>query len=397
MQIRRRIAAVLVALGGASCLAVPAFAVGVFPDVPSDHPYRAAIEDLAARHIIGGYTDGNFGPDDPVMRQQFAKMVVMTMDLPVTGAEMCPFGDVVAQTGTDPFYPSRYVAVCAQNNITKGKDATHFDPYADISRLQVVTMIVRAADSLLPGTLADSPTDWSGGLSSGDPTHGANLRKAEYNGLLAGLQGLSGSWNGYASASRGECAQMLRNLLSTSTIPTVTAISPTIGAYAGGTTVVISGTSFTGATGVSFGGVPCFSYRVDSDTQITTSSPPPYLAYPGATVDVQVSNARGTSSPVEADRFAYGSPEAPGAPTVTNISPDTGEPGTSVTIVGTGFTDVVAVMFGGVASASYTVDSDTQITAVAPGPYIGGTGIVFVTVINSAGTSPAVLASQYTY
>jgi hypothetical protein len=74
-------------------------------------------------------------------------------------------------------------------------------------------MVVRAADNLAPGTLAPAPSGWSGSLSYGDPTHGANIKKAEYNGLLGGIYGPSGTWNTTSNASRGECAQILYNLL----------------------------------------------------------------------------------------------------------------------------------------------------------------------------------------
>ena len=40
--------------------------------------------------------------------------------------------------------------------------------------------------------------------------------------------------------------------------------------------------------------------------------------------------------------------------------------GTSVTITGTNFTGATAVTFGGIAATSFTVNSATQITAVAP-------------------------------
>ena len=43
-----------------------------FPDVPDSHPYYAAITDLAERGVIGGYTNGIFGPADSILRQQFA-------------------------------------------------------------------------------------------------------------------------------------------------------------------------------------------------------------------------------------------------------------------------------------------------------------------------------------
>jgi len=67
-----------------------------FPDVDSSHPYYQAIETMAGRGVIAGYTDGNFGPNDPVTRQQFAKMAVKTLGLTVTGSETCPFVDVAA-------------------------------------------------------------------------------------------------------------------------------------------------------------------------------------------------------------------------------------------------------------------------------------------------------------
>ncbi len=50
--------------------------------------------------------DGTFGPDNSVTRQQFAKMIVKTLGLAVTGSEICPFIDVdTTPNPTDPYYP----------------------------------------------------------------------------------------------------------------------------------------------------------------------------------------------------------------------------------------------------------------------------------------------------
>lgn len=228
---RRRLAptlfvAALVAL--ALVVSVVSLAVAAptsFPDVPSSHPYYAAINHLADRSIISGKTDGKFYPGDSVTRQQFAKMVVLTGDYPVSEADLCPFADVEV-SGPGELFPDNYVAVCAARGITLGTSATTFSPYASITRLQVVSMVVRAADDLQPGLLAPPPAGW---LPSGtwalDATHGANAVRAEYNGLLDGLDLASLVPTGFMT--RGEVAQILHNLLLKLTPPTTTTVAPT--------------------------------------------------------------------------------------------------------------------------------------------------------------------------
>ena len=97
-----------------------ALAASGLPDVPATHPYYLAIDELASEGIIGGYADGNFGPSDPVTRQQFAKMIVLTGGYPVSESDVCPFADV-ARSDATTFYPDNYVAVCAANGITTAR------------------------------------------------------------------------------------------------------------------------------------------------------------------------------------------------------------------------------------------------------------------------------------
>lgn len=82
------------------------------------------------------------------------------------------------------------------------------------------------------------------------------------------------------------------------------------------------------------------------------------------------------------------------APVILSIVPAAGsdEGGDSVVITGAGFTTATAVNFvnpafdgGLIAAASFTVDSDTQITAVSPAVPVDGT--VDVTVTNDVDTS----------
>jgi outer membrane murein-binding lipoprotein Lpp len=82
--------------------------------------------------------------------------------------------------------------------------------------------------------------------------------------------------------------------------PTVTAVSPTSGPVAGGTTVAVTGTGFTGATAVNFGSTPAPSFTVASDTWVSAVSPATDTA---DTVDITVVTADGTSATSPADQF----------------------------------------------------------------------------------------------
>jgi hypothetical protein len=83
-------------------------------------------------------------------------------------------------------------------------------------------------------------------------------------------------------------------------------------------------------------------------------------------------------------------------PTVSNVNPNTGPPigGTTVTITGTEFIVVTAVMFGPNPATSFSVNvGGTQITATAP----AGTGTVDITVTALGGTSATSAADRFTY
>jgi alpha-tubulin suppressor-like RCC1 family protein len=169
------------------------------------------------------------------------------------------------------------------------------------------------------------------------------------------------------------------------TCPAVGEVSPSSGPAAGGTNVTISGTDIAEATAVDFGAGNAASFMVTSPTSITATSPP------GAgTVDVTVTTPSGTSPPSAADQFTY----IPG-PTVTKVSPPRGAAGggTSVEITGTKFSGVSAVSFGSSPASSYTVNSESSITAVSP----AGTGTVDVTVTTGLGTTPTSSADDFTY
>jgi hypothetical protein len=172
------------------------------------------------------------------------------------------------------------------------------------------------------------------------------------------------------------------------TSPIVTGFTPKSGPEEGGTVVTITGTGFVDTEEVFFDGVAARSFRIISDTEIQAVTP---AGSGTATVTVRdVSN----NAFVLEDPFVY-IPEdgATDAPVVVSVTPDSGseDGGTVVTIIGSGFTDVVGVSFGDKPGTNVTIISDTEIRVTAP----AGTGDVELVVADADGNNTD--AGDFTY
>lgn len=86
----------------------------------------------------------------------------------------------------------------------------------------------------------------------------------------------------------------------------VSNLSPNSGSTLGGTSVTITGSGFTGATGVTFGGTPAASFTIVSASQITATAP----ARGVGVADVIVTTPNGVSANTAADNFTYVVPPA---------------------------------------------------------------------------------------
>jgi uncharacterized repeat protein (TIGR03803 family) len=124
-----------------------------------------------------------------------------------------------------------------------------------------------------------------------------------------------------------------------------------------GKNIGILGQGFTGTTGVSFNGVSA-TFNVASDTYLETSVPDGAL-----TGSVTVTTPTGTLTSNVPFRVT---------PKVGIFNPTSGAVGTPVVITGTGLTQTLRVGFGGVAATSFTIDSDTQVTAIVPDGAVTG-------------------------
>jgi hypothetical protein len=90
--------------------------------------------------------------------------------------------------------------------------------------------------------------------------------------------------------------------------------------------------------------------------------------------------------------------DSPAIPEVAELSPNYGPPagGTAVTIHGVNFSGATAVAFGSSDAESFTVDSDSTITAVSP-PKAQYWGVVDVTVLGPGGSSPVASQDRFGY
>lgn len=160
--------------------------------------------------------------------------------------------------------------------------------------------------------------------------------------------------------------------------PTVTSVSPTSGGTAGGDALTITGTDFVSGATVTIGGVAATSVVFVSATQLTCVTP----AGTAGAKDVVVTNPD-TQTGTLVGGFTY---SAASAPTLSALSYAIGDVlggGESIVLTGSGFTTATDVKFG-TTSATFTVDSDTQITATLPAHAAGS---VSVTVVGPGGTS----------
>ena len=150
-------------------------------------------------------------------------------------------------------------------------------------------------------------------------------------------------------------------------LPDIAGFTPAQGIT--GTTVLISGSNFTGTTNVLFNGMNAvFSVLNSATLSVTVPA--------GATTGkIAVYTEGGTA--FSSTDFTVLSP-----PVVGNFTPLQGPAGTVVTINGSNFGGATSVTFSG-AAANFTVVSSTQITAVVPAGAISG----LLAVVTPAGSS----------
>jgi plastocyanin len=229
---------------------------------------------------------------------------------------------------------------------------------------------------------------WETGDPSTPACSGVPVNKGETNWKGSCTFAKAGIYK-YFCFVHGPAMSGVVNVRSAEPAPTITKLSPTKGPAAGGTSVTITGTNFTGATAVKFGSTGATSFKASSATSITAVSP----ADTAGTVDVTVTTPSGTSPTSSSDHYTFG------PPTITKVSPNAGAKagGATVTVTGTGFAlgeGVTTIKFGSTSGSSVHCTSTTNCTVVSPAHTAGKVDVKAT--VNKL-TSPKTAADQFTY
>ena len=159
--------------------------------------------------------------------------------------------------------------------------------------------------------------------------------------------------------------------LSTTYAPFVSLVTLRSGKL--GTQVGILGQGFSSSSVVKFGGTSATTTALTGSTFILATVPTG--AHTGT-----VTVTTGATTLTSPKTFKI-------LPAITSFTPAAGPPGTSVHISGTELSQATRVTFGGVAATSFTVNSDSLVTATVPAT--GKTGKIAITTPGGVATSAA--------
>ena len=119
-------------------------AVSKFEDVKESdwfYPYVATLYNLG---IINGRSETKFAPNEPVTREEMAKMISLALSkagkVSLSAIPTISFKDDSSISA----WAKKYVAVVVENGIMEGRGNSKFAPKANATRAEVATVVVRA-------------------------------------------------------------------------------------------------------------------------------------------------------------------------------------------------------------------------------------------------------------
>jgi len=183
--------------------AVFAAPVVAFKDTAGHWAERQNVLDrLVGLGIVAGYPDGTFRPDNNVTRAEFAKMLVVALDLAPDAAAAAGFADAA----DIPAWAKGYVGAAVKAGLIRGYEDGTFRADRQITRAELAVMVARALKAAEKAGLgfkdaADIPSWAADGIA-----------QAVARGIIKGYE--DNTFRPANPATRAETAAMTLRLLS---------------------------------------------------------------------------------------------------------------------------------------------------------------------------------------
>ncbi len=180
----------------------------IFPDVKEGAWYVKYVQYVYDNGIMAGNKDGTFGPDKPLLREQFSQVLYSIAGKPGVAVNAAnPFTDVK----NTPGYPRDAILWAYENGIASGNADRTFGVGSRIQRQAVASMLYKFA-SVNGYDLSSNDNALSGFSDSSKVETWAvtSMKWAVSQGIVAGK---SGRLDPAGTATRAECAAMIMQLL----------------------------------------------------------------------------------------------------------------------------------------------------------------------------------------
>ena len=181
-----------------------------FKDVPSNHWANKAIQIMTDKKIISGYPDSTFKPDSIISRSEFAKMMVLALNISIKSNPTSSFKDVATDAWFLPYVES------AKFYLTgfRTSEGDYFRPSRPAAREDMAVAIVKALgmeNEVVDESIIDKFSDAS--------SISANLKKfvaiAIKNEIMKGSkEGESLVFQPQKPITRAEAAVLLSNVIN---------------------------------------------------------------------------------------------------------------------------------------------------------------------------------------
>ncbi len=173
----------------------------VFHDLDSVAWAKESIQKLYDNQVIAEDSSKHFRPEDSITREEFVKMLVVSLDILDENAQ-CSFDDV---SEADWFYP--YIASAVSKGVVKGVSDTSFGVGQNVTRQDIAALVYRAAENLHVTLAQNNPEkDFSDQADISDYAVEA-IRAMTKAGIVNGYE--DNTFQPHHTATRAEAAVMI--------------------------------------------------------------------------------------------------------------------------------------------------------------------------------------------